>query len=177
MLMMTYLTTLLPHALIAVVAITGKENAANGVRLNGYAHAVTPSQTKWGCKAMSKKLTSYEQETIINFNKAENVAHIFTYEKTWQQHLEKRLGLKPSMNNGFGGKEYEIDKKRIRPPRVPVRLSAEARARLTNRMKGMSKRRSLRSKTTVVYVVFKNGTVPELMDTQGTLSCCLAALL
>ena len=74
-------------------------------------------------------LSGYEQETIINFNKGEAIAHIFTYEKTWQQHLEKRLGLKPIMDNGYGGKEYEIDKKRIRPPRAPVRLSAEVRAK------------------------------------------------
>ncbi len=77
----------------------------------------------------------YEQETIINFNKAEDTAHIFTYEKTWQQHLEKRLGLKPTMDNGFGGKEYEMDKKRIRPPRAPLRLSPEARAKLAERLR------------------------------------------
>jgi len=29
---------------------------------------------------MSRKLTNYEQETIINFNKAEDAAYIFTYE-------------------------------------------------------------------------------------------------
>jgi len=56
------------------------------------------------------------------------------------------------MDNGFGGKEYEIDKRRIRPPRAPVRLSAEARAKLTKRMKDISKKRSLRSKTTVAAV-------------------------
>ena len=83
---------------------------------------------------MRRRLSNYEQETIINFNKAEDIALIFTYEKTWQQHLEKRLGLKPTIDNGFGGKEYEIDKKRIRPPRAPVRLSAEARAKLANRL-------------------------------------------
>jgi len=83
---------------------------------------------------LSRKLTRYEKETIINFNKAEDMAHIFTYEKTWQRHLEKRLGLKPTMDNGFGGKEYEIDKRRIRPPRAPVRLSAEARAKLAHRL-------------------------------------------
>jgi len=101
---------------------------------------------------MRRRLSNYEQETIINFNKAEDVAHIFTYEKTWQQHLEKRLGLKPTMDNGFGGKAYEIDKKRIRPPRAPVKLSAEARAKLTKRMKDMLKKRSLPSKTTVATV-------------------------
>ncbi len=101
---------------------------------------------------MRRRLSNYEQETIINFNKDEAIAHIFTYEKTWQQHLEKRLGLKPTMDNGFGGKEYEIDKKRIRPPRAPARLSAEARAKLTKRMKDMSQKRSLPSKTTVATV-------------------------
>jgi len=60
-------------------------------------------------KQMRRGLSNYEQETIINFNKDEAIARIFTYEKTWQQHLEKRLGLKPIMDNGFGGKEYEID--------------------------------------------------------------------
>ena len=84
---------------------------------------------------MRRGLSNYEQETIINFNKAEDTAHIFTYEKTWQQHLEKRLGLKPTMDNGFGGKEYVIDKKRIRPPRAPVRLSTEARAKLADRLR------------------------------------------
>jgi hypothetical protein len=83
---------------------------------------------------MRRRLSSYEQETIITFNKDEAIAHIFTYEKTWQQHLEKRLGLKPTMDNGFGGKEYEIDKKRIRPPKAPVKLSAEARAKLVGRL-------------------------------------------
>jgi len=97
---------------------------------------------------MSRALSAYERETIITFNKSEAVAYIFTYEKTWQQHLEKKLGLKPIMDNGFGGKEYEIEKKRIRPPRAPVRLSAEARARLTKRMKDMSRKRFLPSKTT-----------------------------
>jgi hypothetical protein len=84
---------------------------------------------------MRQRLTSYEQETIINFNKAEDIAHVFTYEKAWQKHLEKRLGIKPVIDNGFGGKGYEIDKKRIRPPRAPLRLSAEVRARLANRLR------------------------------------------
>jgi hypothetical protein len=49
--------------------------------------------------------------------------------------LYKQLGLKPTIDNGFGGKEYEIDKKRIRPPRAPVRLSPEARAKLAERLR------------------------------------------
>jgi hypothetical protein len=96
---------------------------------------------------MAERLSNYEKETIITFNKAEDVAHIFTYEKTWQKHLERKLGLKPVMDNGFGGKDYEIAKKRIRPPRAPVRLSAETRAKLTKRMKDMSQRLVVPSQT------------------------------
>jgi hypothetical protein len=97
---------------------------------------------------MSRALSAYEQETIISFNKAEDIAHIFTYEKTWQKHLEKRLGLKPVVDNGFGGKDYEIEKRRIRPPRARVRLSPEARAKLVKRMKDMPEKRVFPSKTT-----------------------------
>ena len=83
---------------------------------------------------MVSKLTSYEQETIINFNKEEKIAYIFTYEKTWQKHLEKKLGLKPVMDNGFGGKEYELPKSRIKPPRAPRRLSDSAKKKLAERL-------------------------------------------
>ena len=83
---------------------------------------------------MSRALSTYEQETIISFNKAEDIAHIFTYEKTWQKHLERNLGLKPVMDNGFGGKEYELPKKMIRPPRAPRRLSDSARKELVERL-------------------------------------------
>jgi len=85
---------------------------------------------------MPRTLTSYEQETIINFNKAEDIAYIFTYEKTWQKHLEERLGLKSVMGNGFGGKGYEIDKKKIRPPRAFKKLSSSAKKKLAERLHG-----------------------------------------
>lgn len=83
---------------------------------------------------MSRKLTNYEQETIINFNKEEKIAYIFTYEKSWQKHLEKKLGLKPLYDNGFGGREYTIDKKRIKLPRAPRRLSDSAKEKLAERL-------------------------------------------
>ena len=83
---------------------------------------------------MTRTLTSYEQETIINFNKAEDIAYIFTYEKTWQKHLEKKLGLKLLYDNGFGGKEYEIDKKMIKPPRATRKLSDSAKKALAERL-------------------------------------------
>lgn len=78
---------------------------------------------------MSRRLSSYEKETIISFNEAEDTAYIFTYSKAWQKHLEVKLGLKPVMDNGFGGKTYHISKKRIRPPRLPRKLSPQAKAK------------------------------------------------
>ena len=92
---------------------------------------------------MRHRLSNYEQETIIIFNKDEAIAHIFTYEKGWQQHLEKRLGLKPTADNNFGGKAYEIDKRRIRTPRAPVKLSAEARKRLAKRLSNGRRQKSI----------------------------------
>ncbi|MFC1861727.1 hypothetical protein ACFLX6_00315 [Chloroflexota bacterium] len=83
---------------------------------------------------MPRKLTNYEQETIINFNKADKIAHIFTYEKAWQKHLEGKLGLKPIMDNGFGGREYELLKSRIKPPRTPRKLSDSAKGKLVDRL-------------------------------------------
>ena len=83
---------------------------------------------------MTKKLPNDEQETIISFNKEEDIATIFTFEKTWQRHLEGKLGLKPVMDNGFGGREYELPKKMIKPPRAPRRLSDSTKAKLAERL-------------------------------------------
>ncbi len=83
---------------------------------------------------MPGRLTNYEQETIINFNKAEDIAYIFTYEKTWQKHIEKKLGIKPTEDNGFGGKSYELPKKMIKPPRAPRKLSDSAKRKLAERL-------------------------------------------
>lgn len=81
----------------------------------------------------NKGLSHLEQETIIIFNKEEADAHVFTYEYTWQRHLEKRFGLTPVMDNGFGGKEYIVPKTRISKP-LPFRekriLSEEQKAKL-----------------------------------------------
>ena len=85
---------------------------------------------------MVRRLTNYEQETIINFNRAEGIAYIFTYEKSWQKHLEGKLGLKPIMNNSFGGKGYELPKTRINPPRATRKLSDSAKKKLAERLHG-----------------------------------------
>jgi len=85
---------------------------------------------------MKISLSRYEKETIINFNEVEDMASIFTYNKSWQKHLEKRLGLKVTWDNGSGGKEYHISKKRIKPPRVPrvVKLTDKQRAEIGQRL-------------------------------------------
>ena len=79
-------------------------------------------------------LSNYEQETIITFNKEEALAYIFTYEKTWQKHLEGKLGLKPILTNDDGGREYELNKKRIKPPRPPMKLSTKTREKIGRRL-------------------------------------------
>ena len=83
---------------------------------------------------MSRTLSADEQETIISFDKAEDIAYILTYEKTWQKHLEGKLGLKPVMDNGFGGKEYQLPKSMIKPPRAPRQLSDSAKKKLAERL-------------------------------------------
>ena len=90
------------------------------------------------------RLSNYEKETIITFNEGDSKASIFTYSRAWQNHLEKKIGLKP-VDNGHGGREYEIDKERIPKPRAPRQLSAATRKKLSEDMKT----RILRSATQV----------------------------
>jgi len=80
-------------------------------------------------------LTNDEKETLISFDETPNDAVIFTHNKAWQTHLENRLGLQPTMDNGYGGKAYHLPKKRIRMPMVPRRLSAEQRQKLGERLR------------------------------------------
>jgi len=94
---------------------------------------------------VATQLSQYERETIINFNEGEQMASIFTYNKAWQRHLEKRLGLKPVFDNGYGAREYEIPKSRVRPPRAP--LSPEARAKMSEKMRKLHRNGRFRSKT------------------------------
>ena len=89
---------------------------------------------------MMTPLTKYEQETIINFNREQKTARIFTYDTGWQSHLEG-LGIKPEMVNDFGGKGYTIPKEWIRKPLPKRQLSDETKAMLTARLKGMRKNR------------------------------------
>ena len=79
-------------------------------------------------------LSKLEQETTICFNEFEREAHIFTYNKMWQKHLEQKLGLKPDYVNGNGGREYTISKTRIFPPRAKRQYSTEAKKKMAARL-------------------------------------------
>ena len=98
-------------------------------------------------KATRVRLSNEEKETIITFDETSEPAVIFTFNKSWQTHLEKKLGLKPTLDNGYGGKTYHIDKKRIKPPRATKKLSAEAKMKLATRLS--KSRRPQKSKISV----------------------------
>ena len=78
------------------------------------------------------RLSRQEQETIINFNQAEDVAYIYTCSKAWMKHLE-RLGLKGNQIN-TNAREYECPKSWIRKPQKPRKLSDEQKRRLGQRL-------------------------------------------
>ena len=90
------------------------------------------------------RLTAAEKQTIIDFDQTSEPAVIFTYDKGWQRRLAKLPGVTMTLDNGYGGKQYEIDKKRIRPPRAPRKISAETKKRLANGLKrGRQKKRRI----------------------------------
>ena len=80
------------------------------------------------------KLALVERETIISFNEYERTAYVYTDNKMWQKHFEKKLGYKPTKDNGFGGRFYEVPKSIIKPPKgkrvmSPKQLKSLALAR------------------------------------------------
>lgn len=81
-------------------------------------------------KARARNLTAYELETVINFNQEEKIAHIFTYEMTWQRHLEQKLGLTPTLVNDCGGKGYDLPKTLIHMPQAKRQVTPERKAAL-----------------------------------------------
>ncbi len=87
-------------------------------------------------------LSKEEKETIITFDETPGDAIVFTYNRAWQSHLEKKLGLQPTLNNGFGGKEYRIAKDRIRMPLAPKRLSAEQRRKVGQQLSKARRQKS-----------------------------------
>lgn len=95
---------------------------------------MTTTAAKEAANLPAERLSRYERETIINFNQAETMAEIFTYERGWQKHLERVLHLKPTMDNGMGGRAYLIPKDRIPLPRAKRVLSAEQRTAMVDRL-------------------------------------------
>jgi hypothetical protein len=78
-------------------------------------------------------LSRAEQETIINFNKQDRTAWVFTYEKTYQSYYERK-GFKPILDNGRGGKEYVVPKSFVLMPKDRTRgkLSPEHKKALVD---------------------------------------------
>lgn len=89
-------------------------------------------------------LSREEKETLISFDETPADGVIFTYSRAWQNHLEKKLGLKPTFDNGYGGKEYHIAKNRISMPRAPRKLSSEQKRKLGERLKKARQQKSPR---------------------------------
>jgi hypothetical protein len=79
------------------------------------------------------RLSKYEQETIINFNQAEDTAYIYTCSISWMNHMEKVLGVKPAKKYSYA-REYECPKTWIKKPRKPRILSEKQRENLGQRL-------------------------------------------
>jgi len=101
-----------------------------------------------------------ERETIITFDETPDDAIVFTYNPTWQRHIEKRLGIKPSMINGHGGREYHVPKSRIKPPRAPRQISAATMARLRQQGKTLHQKSSVLSRKGTVQPKAEGKTSP-----------------
>lgn len=79
-------------------------------------------------------LTNEERETTITFDETGADACVFTYNKAWQRRIEQKLGIRPKSNNGFGGKEYQVPKARIRLPQPKRIYSPEQRQKMAKRL-------------------------------------------
>jgi hypothetical protein len=67
------------------------------------------------------RLTTYERETIINWNQAEGLARVFTYDKALINSMRKNPAARELRSEPAGGVEFQIPKKLIgiRRPRRP----------------------------------------------------------
>lgn len=64
------------------------------------------------------KLSKFEQETIIRFDRGNESASLFTYSKSLQNHM-KSLGAEIANQNSFGGVEFLFPKSWVRRPLIP----------------------------------------------------------
>ena len=88
-------------------------------------------------------LTNEERETIITFDETPADGIVFTYNRAWQRQIEQKLGIKPTSNNGFGGKEYQVPKKRIRMPQPKRVYSAEQKQKMAKRLAARRPQKSI----------------------------------
>jgi hypothetical protein len=82
---------------------------------------------------MTTKLTLEEKETLINFNEAEPMVNLFTYNQRWQRRLAT-IGIKPIRTEGQA-KEYEFPKKWLRLPVRPRQLTPAEQERRRKSLK------------------------------------------
>ena len=92
-------------------------------------------QEEWEDGGIKMQLSPEERETIISFDETPDDATIFTFSRTWQRHLENKLGLVPTMTTKEGAREYHLPKKRIRMPQPKKILSEEQRQKLGKRLR------------------------------------------
>lgn len=64
------------------------------------------------------KLTLYEQETIIGYNREEKLATLFTYQKSLITHMKKQGATIESINI-YGGFLFSFPKTWVRKPLTP----------------------------------------------------------
>jgi hypothetical protein len=96
----------------------------------------------------SPKRSKTEQETIYNFNEEEQTCYLYTCNKTLIRHMEKKLGLVPTIIHGRYVKEYEFPKSWLPKPRKPKKMSEEARKKAGTRLAAARKARTIRQNGT-----------------------------
>lgn len=104
-------------------------------------------------------LHKIERESIITFNEEELIATVFTYSKPLIRVMEKKFGLKPKIINDFGGREYIIDKDRIKfnlPRTKKSKLTKIQKEKLSENLK---KARSVRDKNKIKVTVKKKNII------------------
>ena len=98
------------------------------------------------------RLSRQEQETIINFNQAEDVAYIYTCSPSWMRHMEKVLKLKPTEIHSYA-RAYICPKTWIRKPLKPRQLSEAQKRKVSQRL---SQKSILREVTPCAVVEIDN---------------------
>lgn len=114
-------------------------------QVDGY-FTVDVSYNREGGVAM--RLTGLEQETIINYNNAENVASVYTCNRHLIAAMDKyteEYNECTVSRRGEGWSEYSVPKKwvKVKPPK---KISAQQRAEMAERMRAVAAERVTRQK-------------------------------